>query len=143
MMSMNLVVLAGRLTRDPEMRYTPSGIAMAHFSLAVPRPFTNQAGQREADFIRVQVWRKQAEAVASHLKKGQEAMVRGRLEVRNVDNQDGSRTTYFDVVADDVRFGSLPRGQGGPQAASTDGGQGEWSEDEPDSYGEDDEPVPF
>jgi single-strand DNA-binding protein len=77
----NRVVLVGRLTRDPEMRYTQSGIAVTRFTLACDRPFTWQDGMREADFIDCVVWRKQAENVAQYLKKGSLAGVEGRLQI--------------------------------------------------------------
>src|SRR5690606_40214233 len=77
---MNRVVLVGRLTKDPELRYTPSGVAVATFTLAVNRTFTNQSGEREADFINCVVWRRPAENVANFLKKGSLAGVDGRSE---------------------------------------------------------------
>ncbi|WP_252315039.1 single-stranded DNA-binding protein [Sinobaca sp. H24] len=87
----NRVVLVGRLTRDPELRYTPNGVAVANFGIAVNRPFTNQQGEREADFLNCVTWRKQAENVANFLKKGSLAGVDGRLQSRSYDNQDGKR----------------------------------------------------
>ncbi len=80
---MNRVVLVGRLTKDPELRYTPAGVAVATFTLAVNRTFTNQNGEREADFIQCVVWRKPAENVANFLKKGSLAGVDGRIQTRN------------------------------------------------------------
>lgn len=87
----NRVILVGRLTKDPELRYTPSGVAVATFTLAVNRPFTNQQGEREADFIQCVVWRRQAENVANFLKKGSLAGVDGRLQTRSYENQEGRR----------------------------------------------------
>jgi len=111
---LNKIILIGRLTRDPELRYTPSGVAVASFTLAVDRPFVNQQGQREADFIRVKVWRKLAEIVANNLGKGRLVAVEGRLEVRSYDAQDGTKRYDTNVVADDVRFLDWPKeGQGG------------------------------
>src|SRR5690554_2932468 len=86
---MNVVVLVGRLVRDPELRYTPNGIAVGSFTLAVDRPFTNQQGEREADFIDVVVWRGLAETVAQHLQKGRMVAVHGRLQVRTFETADG------------------------------------------------------
>jgi single-strand binding protein len=100
----NRVVLVGRLTRDPELRYTPSGVAVTRFTLAVNRPFTNQTGEREADFINCVAWRKQAENVANFLKKGSLAGVDGRLQTRSYDAQDGKRVYVTEVVADSVQF---------------------------------------
>lgn len=108
----NRVVLVGRLTRDPEMRYTQSGIAVTRFTLACDRPFTGQDGKREADFIDCVVWRKQAENVAQYLKKGSMAGVDGRLQISSYEGQDGQRRYRAEVVADSVRF-LEPRGASG------------------------------
>lgn len=101
---MNRVVLVGRLTRDPELRYTPSGVAVATFTLAVNRTFTNQQGEREADFINCVVWRRPAENVANFLKKGSLAGVDGRLQTRSYEDQTGRRVYVTEVVADSVQF---------------------------------------
>lgn len=101
---LNRVVLIGRLTRDPELRYTPTGVAVARFTLAVDRPFTNQRGERETDFIRIVTWRQLAELCANYLKKGRLAAVDGRLQISTFDNQEGQRITVSEVVADNVRF---------------------------------------
>ena len=101
---MNRVVLVGRLTKDPELRYTPSGAAVATFTLAVNRTFTNQQGEREADFINCVVWRKPAENVANFLKKGSLAGVDGRLQTRNYEGQDGKRVFITEVQAESVQF---------------------------------------
>ncbi|MGJ9385312.1 single-stranded DNA-binding protein [Salipaludibacillus neizhouensis] len=108
----NRVVLVGRLTKDPELRYTANGIAVTSFTLAVNRPFTNTQGNKEADFINVVVWRKPAENVANYLKKGSLAGVDGRLQTRNFDNSEGRRIFMTEVVADSVQF-LEPRGSGG------------------------------
>ncbi|WP_059105078.1 single-stranded DNA-binding protein [Shouchella shacheensis] len=101
---LNRVVLVGRLTRDPEMRYTPNGVAVANFTLAVNRPFSNQQGEREADFINCVVWRKQAENVANYLKKGSLAGVDGRVQTRSYDNNEGRRVFVTEIVAESVQF---------------------------------------
>ncbi|MCM3570722.1 single-stranded DNA-binding protein [Neobacillus mesonae] len=108
----NRVVLVGRLTKDPELRYTPNGIAVATFSLAVNRPFSNQQGEREADFINCVVWRKQAENVANYLKKGNLAGVDGRVQTRNYEGQDGRRVYVTEVLAEGVQF-LEPKGSSG------------------------------
>ena len=100
----NSVILVGRLTKDPELRYTPSGVAVATFTLAVNRTFANQQGEREADFINCVVWRKQAENVANFLKKGSLAGVDGRIQTRNYEGQDGKRVYVTEVVAESVQF---------------------------------------
>jgi single-strand DNA-binding protein len=115
---MNRVVLVGRLTKDPELKYTPSGVPVASFTLAVNRNFTNQAGEREADFINCQVWRKPAENVANYLKKGSLAGVDGRIQTRNFEGQDGKRVYITEVVAESVQF-LEPRNSGQPSNQSS------------------------
>lgn len=100
----NRVVLVGRLTKDPELRYTPNGVPVATFTLAVNRPFANAQGEREADFILCVVWRKAAENVANFLKKGSLAGVDGRIQTRSYDNQEGRRVYVTEVVAESVQF---------------------------------------
>jgi single-strand DNA-binding protein len=109
---LNRVVLVGRLTKDPELRYTPSGVAVATFTLAVNRTFTNQQGEREADFLNCVIWRKQAENVANFLKKGSLAGVDGRLQSRSYEDQSGKRVYVTEVVAESVQF-LEPRGASG------------------------------
>ncbi|MBA4494093.1 single-stranded DNA-binding protein [Paenactinomyces guangxiensis] len=101
---LNRVVLIGRLTRDPELRYTASGVAVAQFTLAVNRRFTNQQGEREADFINIVTWRNLAENCANYLKKGSLVGLEGRLQTGKYENQEGRTVYTTDVVADDVRF---------------------------------------
>lgn len=100
----NRVVLVGRLTKDPDLRYTPSGAAVARFTLAVNRTFSNAQGEREADFINCTVWRKQAENTANFLKKGNLAGVEGRIQTGSYEGQDGKRVYTTEVVADSVQF---------------------------------------
>lgn len=109
---MNRVVLVGRLTKDPDLRYTPSGVAVTTFTLAVNRPFKNQNGDSEADFINCVVWRKPAENAANFLKKGSLAGVDGRMQTRNYEGQDGKRVYVTEVVAESVQF-LEPRNSGG------------------------------
>jgi single-strand DNA-binding protein len=107
---LNTVILIGRLTKDPELRYTPAGVAVAQFTLAVDRPFSGGQGrERETDFIPIVVWRQQAETVANFLRKGRLAAVEGRIQIRNYDNNEGRRVYVTEVVADNVRF--LDRGR--------------------------------
>ncbi len=101
---MNKVILIGRLTRDPELRYTGTNTAVATFSLAVNRPFTNQAGEREADFINIVVWRKQAENVKNYLNQGSQVAVEGRIQTRSYEAEDGKRRYVTEVIADNVQF---------------------------------------
>lgn len=101
---MNRVVLVGRLTKDPELRYTPNGVPVATFTLAVNRNFSNQQGERETDFINCVVWRKPAENVANFLKKGSLAGVDGRIQTRNYEGSDGKRVYVTEVLAESVQF---------------------------------------
>ena len=100
----NRVVLVGRLTKDPEFRTTQSGVDVANFTLAVNRNFTNAQGEREADFINVVVFRKQAENVNNYLSKGSLAGVDGRVQSRSYENNEGKRIFITEVVADSVQF---------------------------------------
>lgn len=101
---LNRVILIGRLTRDPELTYTPSGVGVTTFTLAVDRPFTNQSGEREADFIQIVTWRQLAETCANYLRKGRLTAVEGRIQVRNYENNEGKRVYVTEVIADNVRF---------------------------------------
>lgn len=115
---MNSIVLIGRLTKDPELRYTPSGKAVASLRLAVDRGTVNQHGERETDFINIVCWEKQAEAVTNYLQKGLLVAVQGRLQVRQYTTDDGQRRERAEVVAQRVQF--LERS---PQQGGQDGGQ--------------------
>ena len=101
---MNKIVLVGRLTKDPELRYTSSNIPTVTFSLAVNRPFQNQNGVREADFINIVMWRKQAETAKKYLSKGSLIAVDGRIQTRNYDGTDGKKVYVTEVVADNFEF---------------------------------------
>lgn len=117
---LNQVVLIGRLTRDPELRYTPgNGIPVATFTLAVDRPFANQQGERETDFISIVTWRKLAENCANYLKKGSLSAVTGRLQIRSYDDNQGVRRKVSEVVANDVRFLERPRDAGASPSSSS------------------------
>lgn len=107
---MNKVVLIGRLTKDPDLRYTTNNIASVSFSIAVNRPFTNQSGVREADFINIVAWKKQAENVKKYITKGSMVAVEGRIQTRNYDDKDGKKVYVTEVVADAVQF-LEPKGQ--------------------------------
>lgn len=101
---MNRVDLVGRLTRDPELRHTTSGRAVCQINLAINRTFTNQNGEREADFINVVVWDKQAENVSKYVTKGRLVSVEGRLQSRSYDDKDGKKVYVTEVVANSVQF---------------------------------------
>ena len=104
MAGLNNVVLIGNLTRDPELRYTPSGLPVATLRLAVNRSFTNQQGEIETDFFNVVVWRNQAEKCAEYLSKGRQVAVTGRLQSRSWEGNDGQKRSTIEVVADRVVF---------------------------------------
>lgn len=100
---MNRTILVGRLTRDPDLRYTPSGVAVANFTIAINRPFKSKEGEQEADFINGVVWRKPAENLANYMKKGSQIGVDGRLQSRTYE-QDGRTVYVTEVVADSIQF---------------------------------------
>ncbi|MER1987776.1 MAG: single-stranded DNA-binding protein [Solibacillus sp.] len=100
----NRVVLVGRLTKDPELRYTPSGLAVVRFTIAVNRTFSGQSGEKEADFINCVAWRKQAENLANFQRKGNLIGVEGRIQTGSYEGQDGKRVYTTEVVADSVQF---------------------------------------
>ncbi|MCE4983395.1 single-stranded DNA-binding protein [Staphylococcus epidermidis] len=111
----NRVVLVGRLTKDPEFRTTPNGVEVTNFTLAINRNFTNAQGEREADFINVITFRKQAVNVNEYLSKGKLAGVDGRIQSRSYENQEGRRIFVTEVVADSVQFLEPKNSNGGQQ----------------------------
>ena len=129
----NNVVLVGRMTRDAELRYTPSNVAVATFTLAVNRNFKSQNGEREADFINCVIWRQQAENLANWAKKGALVGITGRIQTRNYENQQGQRVYVTEVVADNFQLlesratreanGSAGSYNAGASAPSFGGGQ--------------------
>lgn len=100
----NNVVLVGRLTKDPDLRYTSSGTGVATFTLAVNRNFTSADGTREADFINCVIWRKPAETLANYAKKGVLIGVTGRIQTRSYDNQQGQKVYVIEVIADNFQL---------------------------------------
>lgn len=127
---MNNVSLVGRLTRDPELRYTPSGTAACSFTLAVDDPFAK--GDKKADFLSIVVWGKSAESSANYLKKGHLTGVTGRISTRNYE-KDGRKIYITEIVANDVRF-LEPKGQRNENGSTPPA-------DEPPPLGDDD--LPF
>lgn len=113
----NRVVLVGRLTKDIDLSYTPQGIAKAQFTLAVNRSFANQSGEREADFIQIQAWRKQAENAANYLKKGSLVGIDGKIQTGSYE-RDGQRIYFTNVVADSIQFLEPRNSTGGSQNTS-------------------------
>ncbi|MFU2180734.1 single-stranded DNA-binding protein [Streptococcus pluranimalium] len=96
----NNVTLVGRLTKDVELRYTPSNVAVGTFTLAVNRAFKNDNGEREVDFINCVIWRKGAETLANYAKKGSQIGITGRIQTRNYENQQGQRVYVTEVIAE-------------------------------------------
>jgi single-strand DNA-binding protein len=134
MPSLNKVILVGRLTRDPEMRYTSSGLAVTNFTIAVDRRAKNQQGERQTDFFRCNAWRQTAEFVANYLTKGRLVAVEGRIELNEYTGQDGQKKFSTDIVCDHVegldssREGGQEGGMGGaPRGAAPAGGHDEYS----------------
>ena len=117
---LNRIILMGRLTRDPELRRTPSGTAVASFSLAVERDFKDQAtGEKATDFIDIVAWRNTAEFAAQYFHKGRMAVVEGRLQIRDWTDKEGNKRRTAEVIAESVYFGdSRKDGDGGAYAPS-------------------------
>lgn len=111
---LNHIVLMGRLTRDPELRRTGSGIAVASFTLAVDRDYAAQGTERETDFVDIVAWRSTAEFVSKYFTKGRMAVVSGRLQIRNWQDKEGNRRRSAEVVADNVYFGDSKRDAAAP-----------------------------
>ena len=118
----NNVVLVGRMTRDAELRYTPSNQAVATFTLAVNRNFKNQNGEREADFINCVIWRQQAENLANWAKKGTLVGVTGRIQTRSYENQQGQRVYVTEIVADSFQILESRATREGQSGGSYNGG---------------------
>ena len=110
---MNKVILMGRLTRDPEVRYTQTGKVVCQFTLAVDRPFKTPDGQKEADFIPVVVWGKAAELVGNSCQKGHRLLVDGRLQIRSYDAKDGTKRWVSEIIANGVEFVERKYDKGG------------------------------
>ena len=121
---MNKVILIGRLTKDPELKFTPgTGTAVTSLTLAVDK-FNRQSGQREADFIPVVVWGKQAESTANYMSKGSQMAISGRIQTRSYDAKDGTKRYVTEVVAEDVQFLSKGSGNAAPRENNYGGDSG-------------------
>ena len=105
---LNVVVLSGRLTQDPELKTTANGISVCSFSIAVERRFKS-GEERQSDFINIVTWRSSAEFVSKYFKKGQMIAIRGSIQTRRYQDKDGNNRTAFEVVADDVQFADFAR----------------------------------
>lgn len=128
-MSLNHITIMGRLTRDPELRRTNSGIAVASFTVAVDRDFKSLSGEKETDFIDVVVWRNTAEFVSKYFSKGRMAVVEGRLQIRDWKDKDGNKRRSAEIVADSVYFGDSKRDGGDTAQSDPQGGFSEIADD--------------
>lgn len=133
----NRAVLTGRITRDPELRYTQNGTAVVQFILAVDRQFRNQDGEREADFINCVIWRKSAENFANFTHKGSKIGVDGRIQTRSYENQQGNRVYVTEVIVDsfalldslqDSQQGSAPQNQNNSSQNGFNNNQGNYTQ---------------
>ena len=120
---LNHIVVMGRLTRDPELRKTASGVSVASFSVAVDRDFSQQDGQKETDFLDVVAWRSTAEFAAKYFAKGRMAVISGRLQIRNWEDKEGNKRRTAEILAENIYFGdSKKEDDGGSASAPTQAG---------------------
>ena len=134
---LNRVVLIGRLTKDPELRYTPNGIAVTTFTLAVERNFKNAQGEKETDFFSCSTFKGLAELCSNYLTKGKLASVDGRIQIRTYNDKDGQKHWVTEIIAENVQFLSPKNGQRATESSLG----GELSLDEISTSGIDD--IPF
>ncbi len=113
---LNVAAIMGRLTADPELRHTPSDVAVTTFTLAVDRSYARQGQERQTDFINVVAWRQTAEFVCKYFTKGQMMAVSGSIQTRNYEDKQGNKRTAFEIVANDVSFTGSKRESGGQQS---------------------------
>ena len=149
---MNKAIIIGRLTRDPEMRTTTSGINSTTFTVAVSRNYSNASGERDTDFLNCVAWRKQAENIAKYCTKGTQVAVEGRIQTRSYDAQDGTKRYVTEIVADNVTFlgsrgGAVPSDSNNFVGDSSDIATTDISEDPFKDFGDEvalsDDDLPF
>jgi single-strand DNA-binding protein len=145
MASLNKVLLIGNLTRDPELRYVPSGTAVATFSMAVNRAYTNQAGEKKEEvcFVRVVVWGRRAEVCGEYLSKGSPVFVEGRLQSRTWEDQSGQKRSTIEVIASNVQFLGKGKTEAPPELQGQDQQPLPSVEDESQAVKNPNEEVPF
>lgn len=119
---MNKIILLGRLTKDPEVKYTSTGKVVTSFTLAVDRPFANKEGAKEADFINCHIWGKSAEILGNNVKKGQRVLVEGRLQVRSYEDKDKAKRWVTEVVAEHFEYIERKDGNNTPSTTNTNDG---------------------
>ena len=127
---LNKIILMGRLVRDPELRHTGNGTAVASFAIAVDRDYKSQSGEKETDFIDIVAWRSTAEFVSKYFSKGRMAVVEGRLQIRDWTDRDGGKRRSAEVVADNVYFGGSKRSVSDSDTPAPSGEFAEVPEDE-------------
>lgn len=141
----NNVVLVGRLTKDPDLRYTANGTGVATFTLAVNRNFTNQDGNREADYINCVIWRKSAETLANYARKGTLLGVTGRIQTRNYENQQGQRVYVTEVVAENFQLlesrSASDQRQSNNASANSSGNYNQSNKNSVPDFGRDNDPF--
>ena len=142
-MSLNKVMLIGNLGKDPELRFTPSGRAVARFSLATSESWTDQQGQKQdrTEWHNVVVWGKQAESCGQYLSKGRQVFIEGSIRSRQYDDKEGQKRYITEVIAQRVQFLGGGRGEGGGRGAAPSGGGG--SEEAPPAPMPEDDDIPF
>lgn len=141
---LNKIILMGRLTRDPELKTTNSGLSVTSFALACDRDFKSQNGEKECDFINVQAWRQTAEFVCKYFSKGRMAVVEGRLQTRKYQDKDGNNRVATEIVADRVYFGdSKPDGEASNTGFHPAGNGVNVEADGFDEVGDEDGELPF
>ncbi|MDN9012805.1 single-stranded DNA-binding protein [Brevibacillus laterosporus] len=136
---LNRVILIGRLTKDPDMKYTPNGVAVTTFTIAVDRRFSGQSGEKETDFIGIVAWRQLADLCTNYLRKGKQCAVEGRLQTRSYDNKEGKKVFVTEVVADNVQF--LGSRDGQAQQSNSRSFDDPFASDKPINISDDD--LPF
>ena len=129
---LNQVCVAGRLTADPELRRTQSGVSVVTFSVACGRDYTGRSGERETDFVDIVAYRSTAEFVSKYFSKGRMAIVSGRLQTRNWTDKDGGKRKSVEIVADNVYFGDSKKDTNGGYPTPAPGGFEPVEEDDPD-----------
>lgn len=123
-MSVNKVILVGNLGKDPELRYTPSGAAVATFSLATTNPFKDKEGNKQTEWHNIVAWRQLAEICGKYLHKGKQVYIEGRIQTRSYDDRDGNKRYITEIVADQMQMLGSRDDQGGGQQSGADGGYG-------------------
>jgi single-strand DNA-binding protein len=144
-MSLNKVMLIGNLGKDPELRFTPSGRAVARFSLATSESWTDQQGQKQdrTEWHNVVVWGKQAESCGQYLSKGRQVFIEGSIRSRQYDDKEGQKRYITEVIAQRVQFLGGGRGEGGGRGTGTSGGGGGGGEEMAPAPLPEDDDIPF